>query len=285
MRKGIEKNRIDTLALLNLCKKMYIIVNNEGIWGDIYLQNFSNIEIIDFINKSAKYMCEETDANKLFGDFLDMSVQIAGADKGYLILEDKGDLYVAAAREACMDNAVVKNLPLKECDMLSREAVWFVKETLDTLYLDCRENTEIFKSDPYIAEYRPQFIAALPLVLQGTPFGVLYLENSLTSNAFTSESLEILKILSVQIASARVLQMYLDGTKASDDDKAYPNLVDPLTKKETEVLMHLAEGMSNREIADKLGITINTVKGYIKNIYGKLGVNRRVQAIDKAKKS
>lgn len=37
------------------------------------------------------------------------------------------------------------------------------------------------------------------------------------------------------------------------------------------------------EIADKLDITINTVKGYIKNIYLKLGVNRRVQVVKKAR--
>jgi ATP/maltotriose-dependent transcriptional regulator MalT len=41
--------------------------------------------------------------------------------------------------------------------------------------------------------------------------------------------------------------------------------------------------MSNKEIANKLEITLNTVKGYIKNIYDKLGVNRRVQVVNRAK--
>jgi DNA-binding CsgD family transcriptional regulator len=71
--------------------------------------------------------------------------------------------------------------------------------------------------------------------------------------------------------------------KHFSDGKDYPDLVDPLTIRETQVLNLLSEGMSNKEIAKKLDITINTVKGYIKNIYGKLEVNRRVQAIEKAK--
>jgi ATP/maltotriose-dependent transcriptional regulator MalT len=41
--------------------------------------------------------------------------------------------------------------------------------------------------------------------------------------------------------------------------------------------------MSNREIADRLVLTANTVKSHIKNIYGKLGANRRVQVAARAK--
>lgn len=63
---------------------------------------------------------------------MDLSFQIAGADKGYLIFEDKGDLYIGAARDTSSDNAVVKAIPLKECDNLSKEAVLNVKLTLDT---------------------------------------------------------------------------------------------------------------------------------------------------------
>jgi len=56
-----------------------------------------------------------------------------------------------------------------------------------------------------------------------------------------------------------------------------PIFINSLTERETEVFNLIAEGMSNKEIADCLNITINTVKHYIKNIYVKLGVNRRVQ--------
>ncbi len=57
-----------------------------------------------------------------------------------------------------------------------------------------------------------------------------------------------------------------------------------LSKRETEVLALLAEGYSNQEIADRLFVSLNTAKTHISNIYSKLGVSRRTQAVEKARK-
>jgi LuxR family maltose regulon positive regulatory protein len=59
-------------------------------------------------------------------------------------------------------------------------------------------------------------------------------------------------------------------------------LIEPLTDRETEVLRLLGEGHSNRQIADALFITLNTVKKHTSNIYGKLGVRSRTQAVVRA---
>ena len=61
------------------------------------------------------------------------------------------------------------------------------------------------------------------------------------------------------------------------------NIIEALTEREAEVLELIAEGLSNREIAERLIMTVNTVKTHIKNIYGKLQVSRRVQAVKRAK--
>ena len=52
-----------------------------------------------------------------------------------------------------------------------------------------------------------------------------------------------------------------------------------LSKREVEVLQELANGLSNQEISDKLFISQSTTKTHVSNIYSKLGVNRRSQAI------
>jgi LuxR family maltose regulon positive regulatory protein len=59
-------------------------------------------------------------------------------------------------------------------------------------------------------------------------------------------------------------------------------LVEPLTPRELEVLGLVREGLSNKEIAERLTITLNTVKKHSSNLYGKLGVRSRTQAIARA---
>ena len=61
-----------------------------------------------------------------------------------------------------------------------------------------------------------------------------------------------------------------------------PEMVEPLSARELEVLGLIAEGHSNREIAAKLFLSLNTVKVHCSHIYGKLGVKSRTQAVAKA---
>jgi LuxR family maltose regulon positive regulatory protein len=59
-------------------------------------------------------------------------------------------------------------------------------------------------------------------------------------------------------------------------------LLEPLTEREHEVLLLLLEGASNREIARRLVLSVNTVKRHVSNLCGKLGVQNRAQAIIRA---
>ena len=62
-----------------------------------------------------------------------------------------------------------------------------------------------------------------------------------------------------------------------------PGLLEPLSQRELEVLGLVAQGLSNREIAERLFITVGTVKTHAHNIYGKLGVQRRTEAAARAR--
>lgn len=68
------------------------------------------------------------------------------------------------------------------------------------------------------------------------------------------------------------------------NDTRLPNLklIEPLTPREIEVLRLIQTGLSNREIAEKLYLTINTVKVHAKNIFAKLDVTSRTQAVHRA---
>ena len=60
-------------------------------------------------------------------------------------------------------------------------------------------------------------------------------------------------------------------------------VIEPLSERELEVLRLLAEGLTYAEIAGRLVVSLNTVRFHIKEIYGKLGVNRQAQAVARAR--
>jgi len=60
-------------------------------------------------------------------------------------------------------------------------------------------------------------------------------------------------------------------------------MVEPLSERELEVLRLIAEGLSNEEIAQRLVLSLPTIKWHASNIYGKLGVKSRTEAVAKAK--
>ncbi len=60
-------------------------------------------------------------------------------------------------------------------------------------------------------------------------------------------------------------------------------LVEPLTEREMELLRLVAAGLTNVEIAEKLFLSLGTVKKHLNNIFGKLDVGNRTQAIARAR--
>jgi LuxR family maltose regulon positive regulatory protein len=72
-------------------------------------------------------------------------------------------------------------------------------------------------------------------------------------------------------------------TGPSETRAASPELVEPLSERELEVLQLVAEGLTNQEAASRLFVSLNTVKAHTRNIYGKLGVHSRSQAVVRAR--
>ena len=69
---------------------------------------------------------------------------------------------------------------------------------------------------------------------------------------------------------------------AFDIRETQKQLIVPLTAREIEVLRMIAEGKRNQEIADHLFISLSTVKRHIANVYGKMEVTHRTEAVARA---
>jgi LuxR family transcriptional regulator, maltose regulon positive regulatory protein len=76
-----------------------------------------------------------------------------------------------------------------------------------------------------------------------------------------------------------------DRTPSSEAKPPVPagSLIEPLSDREMEVLQLIADGLSNSQIADRLVISLSTVKGHASNVYRKLNVQNRTQAVARAR--
>jgi len=89
----------------------------------------------------------------------------------------------------------------------------------------------------------------------------------------------------------KVLAMFdSDATEEQRDDKVNPRiapaaqpLIEPLSRREINILQLIAEGLSNQEISERIFLALSTVKGHNRNIFGKLSVQSRTEAIARAR--
>ena len=88
-----------------------------------------------------------------------------------------------------------------------------------------------------------------------------------------SEQPEVLLDTIAAVAAGRMIFPYIDVRTI------YDNPLTTLTRRELEVLADLASGRTNKQIARDLDVSLNTVKFHVRNLFQKLGVNSRGQAI------
>ena len=137
---------------------------------------------------------------------------------------------------------------------------------------------------------------------QVTPEALAYLEQAVALAEpagmvllFVEEGRELIPLLNAVVEhpsasdpvkqyAKHLLKAYgVDTATVPDTGGEVNGLVEPLTQREMEVLELIAMGDSNQTIADKLFITVRTVKKHTGNIYGKLNTNSRTQAVARAR--
>lgn len=98
---------------------------------------------------------------------------------------------------------------------------------------------------------------------------------------FADEGQPIAALLAKVRVTSSALQAHLTTLMAACPQPSA--LLDPLTDREVEIIGLMAAGASNQEIADRLFLTLNTVKWYSSQIYSKLQVRRRTEAVERAR--
>jgi predicted ATPase/serine phosphatase RsbU (regulator of sigma subunit)/tRNA A-37 threonylcarbamoyl transferase component Bud32 len=137
--------------------------------------------------------------DKLLTSLMKILIENAGAQVGYLILESLGQLLIEAEGAIDSENvAVLQSIPIE--NRLPAAIINYVIRTRESVVLSDATVEGNFTQDSYIQQHQPKSILCFPLINQGQLVSIIYLENNLTTGAFTSERLEVLKILSAQAA-------------------------------------------------------------------------------------
>ena len=115
----------------------------------------------------------------------------------------------------------------------------------------------------------------VPIIHDSETLGNLYLTESARGEFRDIDE-------AVVVALARIAAESIVNSRRNDSDKAANdgdwNPFEGLTEREVEIIALIAEGLSNREIAGRLFLAEKTVKNYVSDILGKLGMQRRTQA-------
>ncbi len=183
--------------------------------------------------KASQTIAGEIQLAELLQKLMRIVMENAGAQRGVLLLTRGGGKKNQAPGlniEAEMhvqsgEPKVLQALPLEDiqpAEDLPRSLVQYVERTRESVVLfdaSREDGAGNFAADPYIREIRPRSVLGAPIILQGKLIGVLYLENAGTPGAFTNERIEVLNMLSSQIASsienARLYQAQIELNRAS----------------------------------------------------------------------
>jgi len=230
-------------------------------------------QIIDWPGKLQGESWEES--------FLKAAIRQTGADRGAVLRRrGNGGFHTIASTEAKAEQQEHGEAAVSRAESVLRHTMM----TQEAVVLEDVWQTHFMK-DCYIREYRPRSILCMSVVVPGerTPV-LLYLENRHLPGVFTKQNVNVLELLATRI-------LYFNSIEEEAPAKSRPQpvhdtvcteLKEPLTEREFEVLVEIAEGMSNKDIADRFSIAETTVKTHTSRILSKLGVKRRGQAVVRA---
>ncbi len=159
--------------------------------------------VLDLVTviKASQALAGEIELEHLLKKMIRIVIENAGAQRGALILERARAWVIEAHGDVdSPDINVLQALDLRTYALVSPVLVDYVVRTRERIVLDDAATDGNFMHDPYIQHNNIKSVMCFPLVNQGQLNGIVYLENNLTTGAFTTERVELLNLLAAQMA-------------------------------------------------------------------------------------
>ncbi len=234
--------------------------------------------------KASQAFMEDVEPAELVRRLLRLALQYSGAEKLCWIAFDASEGGEVEHEATAVGEWTDASAPLREAgermcvDWVERVARGNRKLLLDDATAD------LYARDlPYVRRFGIRSVMALPVSSQGELRAVVYFENNMSPGVFRDAETNVLRMLLSQTMYMKRLTRAAGGPGA-ESGYALPPGRTPLTARELAVLSLISVGYSNKEIAEQLSVASETVKAHVKNIFAKLDVSRRAQAVMEAKK-
>ena len=151
--------------------------------------------------KAATAISGEIMLDQLLKTLMAVLLENAGAQRGYLILKKENRFIIEAETETGRAEAtIMQGIPLEEGEGLSVAMVNYAIRTAQTLILADALEDERFQGDEYVQNNKIRSVLCVPLLHQGALIALVYMENNLATDAFTSDRVETVKLLALQTA-------------------------------------------------------------------------------------
>ena len=169
-------------------------------------------EILDLaaVMKASQAISSEIVLDTLLTKMMKIIIENAGAEKGFFLVEKSGQWVVEVSGAIALDGVTVRlDIPLCDrepvlekvpCLALPNTIINYVARTRENIVLGDAAQEGVFTQDNYIVARQPRSVLCTAIQHQGQLIGILYLENNLTTYAFTPERLSVLKLLCTQAA-------------------------------------------------------------------------------------
>ncbi len=167
--------------------------------------------------QAAQAVSGEIELDRLVEHLVRLSIEIAGAQKGVLLLKKDGRYIVEAAGFARKEGIAVGR-PQEEISRHTPQSIiQFVVRTGETLLLDDASGQDLFSDDPYMVLHAPRSVICLPVMHQHRLTAVMYLENNLSAGNFTARHQEILKVIAAQAAISINHAMLYEALRSAEN--------------------------------------------------------------------
>ena len=180
-----------------------------------------NLNILTMI-KASQAISSEIDFEKLLLMLATFMIENVGASKAFLILESDRKLMIEARGCSETGKSILRPPTPYAEEELSTDIIEDVARSHEVIILDEAFKDKRFKNDPHIRSQQTKSILCVPILHKEKMIGIFYLENRLEAGVFTSLRLEMLKIISSQIAIAIDNARLFDKVKQAE--KRYRNI-------------------------------------------------------------